>query len=57
MQPKLPSRIPFEEMTPALQELLTPKRERLGYVGEFFQVGAVLECMFGYQDLAVLRRQ
>ncbi|HET6185380.1 MAG TPA: carboxymuconolactone decarboxylase family protein [Trebonia sp.] len=40
MRPKLPSRIPFEEMTPQLQELLTPRRERLGYVGEFFQVGA-----------------
>lgn len=40
MTPKAPSRIPFEEMSPELQELLRPRLERLGYIGQFFQVGA-----------------
>jgi alkylhydroperoxidase family enzyme len=32
--------IPFEELTPELQEMLGPRVERLGYLGEFFQYGA-----------------
>ena len=33
-------RIPFEELAPALQEELRPRVERLGYLGEMFQVAA-----------------
>src|SRR5690349_8264647 len=33
-------RIPFEELPPDLREQLAPRVERLGYLGEFFQVAA-----------------
>ena len=33
-------RIPFDELPPKLQDELRAKYERLGYLGEFFQVGA-----------------
>lgn len=32
--------ISFEELGPELQEMLGPRYERLGYLGEFFQYGA-----------------
>jgi alkylhydroperoxidase family enzyme len=32
--------IPFEELDPELHDLLAPRVERLGYLGEFFQYGA-----------------
>jgi alkylhydroperoxidase family enzyme len=37
--PHLP-RIPYDALEPELAELLRPRVERLGYLGEFFQVGA-----------------
>jgi hypothetical protein len=33
-------RIPFDELPAALADQLRPRYERLGYLGEFFQVGA-----------------
>ena len=33
-------RLSLKEMTPALQESLRPRVERLGYLGEFFQCAA-----------------
>ncbi len=33
-------RTPFDELRPDLQDVLRPKVERLGYLGEFFQVAA-----------------
>jgi alkylhydroperoxidase family enzyme len=34
------SRIGFDELEPGLREVLRPRVERLGYLGEFFQVAA-----------------
>ena len=33
-------RLTFDELEPALRDLLQPKVDRLGYLGEFFSVGA-----------------
>src|SRR5687767_12370084 len=35
------ARIPFEDLAPRLQDVLGPRVERLGYLGEFFQCAAV----------------
>jgi hypothetical protein len=40
MPTRTPIRIPFEDLPPDLQELLRPRLERRGYLGEFFEVGA-----------------
>jgi hypothetical protein len=36
-EPQL-TRLPFEQLTPDLRELLAPRVQRLGYLGEFFAV-------------------
>jgi AhpD family alkylhydroperoxidase len=40
MPGRAPGRVQYEEMPAQLQAQLRPRLERLGYVGEFFQVGA-----------------
>jgi hypothetical protein len=35
------ARLEWDDFTPALQDLLRPRVERLGYLGEFFRVAAV----------------
>lgn len=39
-QPESVSRLSYEELPPALREMLAPRVDRLGYLGEFFQRAA-----------------
>lgn len=49
-----PTRVPYQEMSTELQDLLAPRLERLGYIGDFFQIAAhqpsALAAFVSYTD-------
>jgi len=51
-------RLSFEEMAPRLQEILRPRVERLGYLGEFFQYTSVLpDVLAPYMEMTEALKQ